>query len=240
MADSGKSRPVRGVLLVIEDDEIVAQALKQHLTHSDFLVLLSDNGAEALQIFSQRSVDLVLLDLGLPGMDGWQVLEALRTLSDVPVVILSGRGRESEKVRGLLGGADDYVVKPVSLPELLARVEAILRRRRREPRAPATNYDDGVVSLSYQSRAVAINGSPVHLTSLEFRLLALLTQNVGQIVSVTDILERVWGDPRGTSPGRVKLTVSRIRKKCGWPPSGPLRSSFGGYSYNAPRQVSLK
>ena len=233
MPPGSNPRPPSSLILVVEDDPIIASALKKAIEGTGLRAAVATDGPQALHAVSQSAVDLVILDLGLPGMDGWQVLDRLRKVSEAPILILSGRGKESEKVRGLLGGADDYVVKPVGRAELLARVEAVLRRRHLGAPARQTGFDDGTVAIDHRSRTVRVRGELVELSALEFRLLSVLTESSGTVVPTEALLERVWGDPMASSPGRVKFAIARLRKKCGWTtddsPLVSLRSA--GYCY---------
>jgi DNA-binding response OmpR family regulator len=178
--------------------------------------------------------DALVLDIGLPGMDGWQVLARVRDLSDVPVLMLTAHAAETEKVRGLRAGADDYLTKPYGNNELVARVQALLRRA--GPATPAIPdvYDDGTLRLDPNARTVLVGGADVKLSPTEFRLLAVLARNSGQVLTPAQLLDRVWNDPSGIGPERVKFAVLRLRKRLGWadPGSSPIQSVRGiGYRY---------
>ena len=165
-------------------------------------------------MFHTARPDLVVLDIGLPTLDGWQVLERIRDLSDVPVLILTAHGNEADKVRGLHGGADDYLTKPFGNQELAARVEALLRRpRTAEP--PAEVFDDGSLLVRLDTREVSVNGAAVALTPTEFRLLAALVRHPGRTLSPDQLLELAWNDPLGIGPERVKFGIMRLRRKLG-------------------------
>jgi DNA-binding response OmpR family regulator len=176
----------------------------------------------------------VLLDIGLPGLDGWQVLSRLRDLSDLPVLLLTAHGAEAEKVRGLRAGADDYLTKPYGNNERVARVHALLRRGRTGLPADPDVYDDGLMRLDPGARTVLVGGADVRLSPTEFRLLAVLARNSGQVLTPAQLLDRVWGDPSGIGPERVKFAVLRLRRRLGWadPGSSPIQSVRGiGYRY---------
>jgi DNA-binding response OmpR family regulator len=147
----------------------------------------------------------------MPELDGFETLERLRDLSDVPVILLTARGGEIDKVRGFRAGADDYVVKPFGRQELLARIEALLRRAP-EP-THLEHYDDGTLAIDYARRLVVCRGLPVRLTPLEFRLLGALTRHPGQVLSADQLIEQCWGHEAGVSRDQVKLYVSYLRKK---------------------------
>jgi DNA-binding response OmpR family regulator len=204
----------KGRVLVIEDDRDIALGIRTVLTRSGFDVANSTDGKQGLRVFHTARPDLVVLDIGLPTLDGWQVLERIRDLSDVPVLILTAHGNEADKVRGLHGGADDYLTKPFGNGELAARVEALLRRPR-AGRPAAEVYDDGQVLVRLDSREVSVNGAPVSLTPIEYRLLAALVRHSGRILTPDQLLELAWNDPVGIGPERVKFGVMRLRRKLG-------------------------
>ena len=164
-------------VLVIEDDPDIALGIKTVLDRSGFEVAEANTGREGLRAFHAHQPNLVVLDIGLPEMDGWTVLERIRDLSDVPVLILTGHGLEAEKVRGLRGGADDYLTKPFGNAEFVARVQVLLRRRQAAEPAPAEVYDDGSVRVNFGTHEVVVDGDPVELTATEYRLLAALIRH---------------------------------------------------------------
>jgi DNA-binding response OmpR family regulator len=198
-------------VLLIEDDEDIAFGIRVVLARSGFEVAGAPDGRTGLRAFHRLRPDLVILDIGLPVLDGWAVLERIRDLSDVPVLILTAHGQESEKVRGLHGGADDYITKPFGNAELAARVATLLRR----PRAsrPDEVYDDGSVRVNFAAHEVWVDGAAVALTPIEFRLLAALVRNQGQTVTPGKLLELAWNDPFGVGSDRVKYGVMRLRRK---------------------------
>ena len=169
----------------------------------------------------------------MPELDGYQTLERIRDLSDVPVLMLTARTQELEKVRGLSAGADDYVAKPFGRQELLARVQALLRRSGGKT-AVAEAYADDFVQIDYAQRKVSAQGRDVQLTPLEFKLLAAFVQNPNQVLSRDQLLELVWGDPYGVSSDQVKLYVGYLRRKLApdAPDSAPVETVRGfGYRY---------
>ena len=172
---------MRGRVLVIEDDQDISLGIRTVLSRQGLDVAGAPDGRQGLRAFHTARpdpFDLVVLDIGLPSMDGWAVLERIRDLSDVPVLILTAHGNEGDKVRGLHGGADDYLTKPFGNRELAARVEALLRRpRAKQPLAEV--YDDGRLRVSLDVREVSVGGAPVALTPTEFRLLAALVRHPG-------------------------------------------------------------
>ena len=207
------------------------------LTRSGFEVTGAADGREGLREFHAGRADLVVLDIGLPTLDGWQVLERIRDMSDVPVLLLTAHGQESDKVRGLHGGADDYLTKPFGNRELAARVQALLRRPR-AAQEQADVYDDGHLLVDFGSHEVSVNGAPADLTPTEFRLLAALIRHPGQTLSAEQLLELAWNDPFGVGPDRVKFGVMRLRRKLGQPATArlPIEAVRGfGYRYTVPR-----
>jgi DNA-binding response OmpR family regulator len=222
-------------VLVIEDDADIALSVRTVLSRSGLDVTTAGDGRAGLRVLHSAHPAVVILDIGLPGLDGWEVLERIRDLSDVPVLILTSHGQESDKVRGLHGGADDYLTKPFGNAELAARVQALLRRQRSvEPREES--YDDGSVQIDYISHEVRVDGALVDLTPTEFRLLAALVQHRGQVLSPDTLLELAWHDPYGIGPDRVKYSVMRLRRKLGAdsPAGSPIEAVRGfGYRYRA-------
>ena len=224
-------------LLVVEDDKDIALALRLLLSRSGYTVEHAADGRAGLRLVYELRPDLLLLDIGLPTMDGWEVLERVRDISDLPILLLTAHGQESEKVRGLRGGADDYLTKPFTNAELLARVEALLRRAGPGEWA-ADLYDDGQVRLDPRTRAVQVGDQDVQLTPTEFRLLNLLVQHAGGVLSPNQLLTHAWEDPSGIGPERVKFGILRLRRKLGWgdPASSPIQAVRGvGYRYRPPR-----
>ncbi|GAB7049748.1 MULTISPECIES: response regulator transcription factor [Catenuloplanes] len=222
-------------LLVVEDDPDIALALRMLFGRAGYDISHASDGRSGLREAYTEKPDLVVLDVGLPEMDGWQVLERLRDVSDVPVLVLTAHGQEAEKVRGLRGGADDYLTKPFANAELLARVEALLRRSSSGQNSWASQvYDDGVVHLDPTRRRVYVKGEEVRLTPTEFRLLNALVRHAGAVLSPNQLLTQAWDDPTGIGQERVKFAVLRLRRKLGWsdPEESPIESVRGfGYRY---------
>jgi DNA-binding response OmpR family regulator len=218
-------------VLVIEDDPDIALGIKTVLGKSGFEVASSTDGRDGLRAFHAARPDLVILDIGLPEMDGWTVLERIRDLSEVPVLILTAHSLETEKVRGLRGGADDYLTKPFGNAEFVARVQALLRRQQgADPSGEV--YDDGSVQVNFGTHEVAVDGVPVELTATEYRLLAALIRHRGQVLSPVKLLDLAWSDPFGVGPDRVKYSVMRLRRKLGVTnDAGPSIEAVRGFGY---------
>jgi DNA-binding response OmpR family regulator len=199
------------------------------------------SGRAGLRALHASPPDLVVLDVTMPDLDGWQTLERIRDLSDVPVLMLTGRGEELERVRGLQGGADDYVTKPFGRQELIARVQALLRRAERHPeRERADTYADSVLSIDFAQRAVVYASRDISLTPLEFKLLSAFVRHPRQVLSREQLLELVWGDPYGVSGDQVKLYVGYLRRKldADAPDAVPIETVRGfGYRYRPPGAV---
>jgi DNA-binding response OmpR family regulator len=176
-------------------------------------VLEAADGRTGLRTLYSSKADLVMLDVSMPGFDGWQTLERIRELSDVPVLMLTAREAEVEKVRGLQSGADDYVTKPFGPEELLARVEALLRRPRRADPS-ATRYADAYLEIDFADARVTIHGgTDAALTPLEFRLLTTFARHPNQVLSRDQLLDLVWGGGDRAAPDQVKLYVGYLRRK---------------------------
>jgi DNA-binding response OmpR family regulator len=227
-------------VLVIEDDKDIALGLRIVLERAGFQAALAADGRDGLRVFHSVRPDLVILDIGLPEMDGWTVLERIRDLSDVPVLMLTAHGHEAEKVRGLRGGADDYMTKPFSNAELVARAQALLRRSHAGGPGEAQDaevFDDGSIEVNFAAHQVRVSGEVVELTPTEFRLLAALVRHQGQVLSPDTLLDLAWSDPFGIGPERVKYAIMRLRRKLGAQEEtadSPIEAVRGfGYRYRA-------
>jgi DNA-binding response OmpR family regulator len=222
-------------VLVVDDDDDIRLLLQELLRGAGYAVETARNGRDALRVFHASPTELIILDLSMPDLDGFETLERLRDLSDVPVILLTARSGEIDKVRGFRAGADDYVVKPFGRQELLARIEALLRRVP-EP-THREHYEDKALSIDYARRHVMCRGLPVRLTPLEFRLLGTLVEHAGHVLSAEQLVEHVWGHAGGVSRDQVKLYVSYLRKKLGQEVEGfePIETVRGfGYRYVPP------
>jgi len=220
-------------ILVVDDDEDIRLLLRELLERAGYAVDEAEDGRTALRTLFTTPPALVILDVTMPDMDGYQTLERIRDLSEVPVLMLTARTQELEKVRGLSAGADDYVAKPFGRQELLARVQALLRRSGGKSEVVET-YADDFVQVDYGQRRIVVQGRDVQLTPLEFKLLAAFVQNPNQVLSRDQLLELVWGDPYGVSGDQVKLYVGYLRKKLmpDAPETAPIETVRGfGYRY---------
>jgi DNA-binding response OmpR family regulator len=226
----------RARILVVDDDPSMRDLLRGMLERAGYEVAEAEDGRSGLRDLYAAAPDLVILDINMPDLDGWATLERIRDLSDVPVLMLTAREAELERVRGLQGGADDYVVKPFGHQELVARVQALLRRTRGR-RGEQQTYADPVVMIDFAQREVRFREREVKLTPLEFRLLATFVRHPNQVLSRDQLLELVWGDSLGVSPEQVKLYVGYLRRKLepAAPDSTPIETVRGfGYRYRRP------
>jgi DNA-binding response OmpR family regulator len=220
-------------ILVVDDDEDIRSLLRELLDRAGYRVEEAPNGRAALRQLFETPPALVLLDVSMPELDGYQTLERIRDLSDVPVIMLTARSQELERVRGLASGADDYVSKPFGRQELLARIQALLRRTGGKSEV-TESYRDAFVEIDYPQRRVVVRDRDVQLTPLEFKLLSAFVQHPNQVLTRDQLLELVWGDPYGVSGDQVKLYVGYLRKKLDpdAPESVPVETVRGfGYRY---------
>jgi DNA-binding response OmpR family regulator len=207
---------MRRRLLIVEDDPTLRQALTFNLTREGYEVTSAADGEAALEAARSDRLDLVLLDVMLPGMSGVEVLRVLRREGiNTPVIILSAKGDEIDRVVGLKVGADDYVAKPFSRPELLARIEAVLRRQRRESDEPERREEltFGAVRIDVARREVSVDGEPIHLTTKEFDLLAHMAGSPGRIFTRDQLLARIWGYDYVGDGRTVDVHISWLRGK---------------------------
>lgn len=211
-------------LLVVDDDHRLTEAISRYLGRSGYAVETANGGAAGLESFEAGKAELVILDVMMPGKDGWEVCRKIRERSQVPIIMLTARDSETDRVMGLRLGADDYVGKPFSLKELEARVEAVLRRSRANPTAgpdAAALHDDGHLRLEPAGMQVLIGGEPTKLTVTERRLLFIMAEQADQIVSGEEILRQVWGAEYDGQSDYVKLYIWRLRQKIEPNPSKP-------------------
>jgi DNA-binding response OmpR family regulator len=227
-------------VLVVDDDETIRDVVRGLVERAGGAVDEAPTGEHALRALYERRPQVVVLDIDLPGLDGWEVLERIRQLTDVPVVMLSSHAEELEKVRALQAGADDYVTKPFGAQELLARLQAHLRRAAAAPSAPEEAglrpYRDAALSVDFVHAEATARGRPLALTPREFRVLAALVNHAGRTLSAAQLLDLAWDDPAGDAR-RVKVYVGYLRAKlaaAGLSPD-PIETIRGfGYRYRPP------
>jgi DNA-binding response OmpR family regulator len=225
-------------VLVIDDDSDVRALVTTLLGRAGYLVSEAENGRAALKVLYGQRPDLVVLDVNMPDLDGWGTLARIRELSDVPVIMLSARGEELEKVRALRAGADDYVTKPFGRQELLARVETVLRRA--DGGGMKETYSDSILTVDFGERRLRVGERDVELTPLEFKLLSAFVEHPNQLLEHGQLLEMVWGGERGTSRDQVKLYVGYLRKKLADAGAAPdAIETVRGYGYRySPKSAS--
>jgi DNA-binding response OmpR family regulator len=205
-------------ILVVDDDpsliEVVTIALE--LQWEGIQVLTAADGEQGLGVFLRESPDITLLDVKMPVMDGWEMLRRARAVSSAPVIMLTARGDELARIKGLELGADDYLTKPFSHLELFARIKAVLRRTTRTaPTHVPTTFADGDLSIDLTTRQIMVAGAPVRLTPTEYRLLDVLVRNAGRVLSADLLLHKIWGEDERVGPAYLKTYISRLRHKLG-------------------------
>ena len=209
-------------ILIVDDDERLVEAMQRYLSAHGYNVQKTGTGLEGLEMVDKHQPALVILDIMLPQVDGWEVCSLLRMRSDVPIIMVTARGQEADRVRGLQLGADDYVSKPFSLMELEARIQAVLRRANlNTPNSLPIVYEDEVLRIEVDAWLVHRYGEPLDLTATERRLLFLLVENADRTVSTELILERIWGEEYTSQTEYVKLYVWRLRRKLELDPGHP-------------------
>jgi two-component system, OmpR family, KDP operon response regulator KdpE len=202
------------LVLVIEDDVQVRRMLRVGLTAHGFRLLEATTGQEGLTFAAQYGPEIVLLDLGLPDLEGFEVTQRLREWSSVPIVVLSARSQEAEKVRVLDAGADDYLTKPFSFPELLARLRVSLRHAARLRAGQEESvFESGPLRVDLGRRVVQVNGEVVRLTPIEYKLLSTLVQHAGRVVTQRQLLGAVWGPRRDTQTQYLRVYMTHLRRK---------------------------
>jgi DNA-binding response OmpR family regulator len=204
--------------LIVDDDKAIVEAVTIGLQFQwqDAEVHSAPDGEQGLALFGELSPDVTLLDVNMPRMSGFEVLQRVREVSDAPVLMLTARGDEMSKVHGLELGADDYLVKPFSHLELFARIKAVLRRTDMpSPVTAAPSFVSGDVTMNFDSREVTVKGAPVKLTPTEYKLLYQLVRNAGRVLPFDTLLSKVWGDEYRGDMDYLKTYISRLRKKLG-------------------------
>ncbi len=225
-------------MLVVDDERRYRDLLEMDLSRRGYRVLQAGDGLRALDLIEQRSPDLVVLDLRLPDMDGYEVCRRIREISSVPVIMLTARAEEADKVRGLRSGADDYVTKPFSAEELLARVEAVLRRTEIGRPGDETPFEADGLRIEFAQHRVTVRDREVDLTPSEYRLLEQLAQNAGRVMVQDELLRRVWGDGYQGASELLHTAIRRLRRKIEDDPASPRYVlTKRGIGYLLPRRV---
>ena len=227
-------------ILVVDDAPQVRRVMRTSLTSQGYTVFEARNGEEALEAMRSAPPDLVLLDVNMPGMDGLAACREIRRDSEVPIIMLTVRDAERDKVAALDAGADDYVVKPFGMPELLARIRAALRRTTHgEEPAPLVTKE---LNIDFSARRVTVRGRPVHLTPKEFDLLRQLVAGQGKPLPHRRLLQSVWGPDYGDETEYLRVVVNQLRKKLEADPAHPkyiLTEPWVGYRFEPPREAAV-
>ena len=213
------TQPLR--ILVVDDEPQIHRFLRPSLVASGFAVLSAATGTDALRQFASPGIGAVILDLGLPDMDGKDVLAQIRRRSDVPVIILSARDREAEKIAALDLGADDYINKPFGIGELLARLRSVLRRRSTPVPTDTVRYEIGAIVVDAAAHQVTRNGELIRLTPKEFDLLAILFKHAGRVMTHRQILNEVWGPAHSSDTQYLRVFIGQLRQKLEDDPTEP-------------------
>ena len=203
-------------ILVIEDEKGIRNFIHNALTTNGYKTILTENGKTARTAFLSQCPDLVLLDLGLPDMDGVEIIRKVRSWSQVPIIVVSARSEDRDKVTALDEGADDFLTKPFSVEELLARVRVSLRRVQYQNSNASENsavFKNGGLTIDYASGCVSVDGKEIHLTPIEYKLLCLLSRNVGKVLTHNFILNEVWGNVMQSDVPSLRVFMATLRKK---------------------------
>jgi two-component system, OmpR family, KDP operon response regulator KdpE len=209
------------LVLVIEDEPQMRRFIRTSLTSHAYRLLEAGTAAEADTLATEHNPDLILLDLGLPDIDGIELTRRIREWSSIPIIVISARGRESDKVTALDAGADDYLTKPFGTNELLARMRVALRHAQASQAVPMQTLEYGTVRIDLVRREVTRRGSQVHLTPIEYKLLVLLAKNAGKVVTHRQILKDVWGAAYANQTHYVRVHMAELRKKIEDDPARP-------------------
>lgn len=199
--------------LIIDDDVRMLRMMQRILELEGYRVRTASGGEAALDVFDEENPDLVLLDIIMPGMDGYAVCQNIREFSQVPIIMVTAKSNTEEKIAGLDTGADDYITKPFSANELAARVRAVLRRTKLWDERPEPSFHSGDLVIDFARRRVTLNGQEVNLTATEYRILSYLARNVDRIVTPDQILERVWNRGYIGETHLLRVNVARLRQK---------------------------
>ena len=207
---------IREKILIVEDEKSIAHFISTILTANGYEAMRASTGAEAMSMISSHCPDLVILDLGLPDMDGVEVIKKIRTWSNLPIIVISARSEDTDKIDALDAGADDYLTKPFSVEELLARLRVTQRRlavMQGETLASNAMFTNGNLSIDYAAGCAYLNKEELHLTPIEYKLLVLLAKNVGKVLTHRFITQRVWGSSWDNDVASLRVFMATLRKK---------------------------
>ncbi|MDD3113268.1 MAG: response regulator transcription factor [Candidatus Izemoplasmatales bacterium] len=204
----------KGKILIIEDDKYISGFIAVSLKKNGYLAYVAETGAQGLFLYSNHHPDIILLDLGLPDMDGIDLLKEFRTFSQVPIIVVSARAHEQEKVSALDQGADDYLTKPFFMGELLARIRVSERKKNQVAgQGPEPIFQSDWLSVDFEKRRVSIEGEEVHLTPIEYKLLTTLIHHQGKVLTHLFLLREVWGYEEGSDTKTVRVFMANLRRK---------------------------
>ncbi len=215
------SRASGASVLVVDDEPAILRAVRPNLVRHGFQVETADTGRQALESFARSRPDVILLDLGLPDMDGLEVIQAVRARDSTPIIVLSVRGAEADKVAALDLGADDYLTKPFGVDELLARLRVALRHAARSADGSAAVFRTGALEVDLERRRVSVEGAEVHLTPTEYQLLKAFITHPDRVLTDRMLLQQVWGPEYGSEAHYLHVYVARLRKKLEADPQRP-------------------
>jgi len=238
----GSEAPMEAAtVLVVDDERKIRELIRLYLEHEGYSVLVADSGKGALETADRAQPDLLVLDLMLPDLPGEEVARALRTRSDVPIIMLTARSTEEDRIGGFRAGADDYVTKPFSPRELVVRVGAVLRRSRGESTAGSSSFDGGRFTISRAPRQVTVEGAEIELSRCEFNLLAALTGRPGSVLPRDELIRKVQGDGFDGCERAIDAHVKNLRRKLGDDPRHPryVMTVWGvGYKFGLERDTA--
>ncbi len=205
---------VNSLILVVEDDPSVRNLISATLKANDYRYVIAENGESAVATAASHNPDIILLDLGLPDIDGVEVIKRVRGWSSVPIVVISARNEDDDKISALDAGADDYVTKPFSVAELLARLRVMQRRINSFSESEQSVFSNGKLKIDFAAGCAYLDGDELHLTPIEYKLLCLLAKNVGKVLTHTYIIQKVWGS-NWTDVTSLRVFMANLRKKLG-------------------------
>ena len=210
-------------LLIVEDDKAIVHFISSILSVNEYRTLYAGTGREAIALIASYRPDVVLLDLGLPDIDGLDVLKTVRQWSEVPIIVVSARGREQEKVQALDLGADDYITKPFGTAELLARIRTALRHSMRPEvtNMPTGRFKTGELEIDFDRRLVMVEGRDVHLTQIEYKIVTLIAQHIGRVLTYDYIIQQIWGIHHTKDNQILRVNMANIRRKLEKNPAEP-------------------
>jgi DNA-binding response OmpR family regulator len=213
--------PKKTTVLVVDDDVRILRMMQHILELKVFKVLVASNGETALQILDEETPDLILLDIMMPDIDGYTVCKRIREFSMIPIIMVTAKGDDEEKVKGLDTGADDYISKPFSSKELVARVRAVLRRSKLQDKRSEPTFHYRGLSIDFNQHRATLDSHELNLTATEYKILTYLAQNAGRLATPDQILEKVWGEEYAGETHLLQVNVARLRQKLNDDASNP-------------------